>query len=83
MLQILHDLGHSDVLRLKPKSHYLAHVIYVELAKVPAVNPWCGATWRDEDFIGKIVRMVKACHARTVQDRCMNLHLGRLSHLLN
>ena len=42
LLQILHDLGHSDVLRLKPKSHYLAHVM-LNLQKfqlsIPGVAP--------------------------------------------
>ena len=36
----------------------LAHVVHEELRRTPCLNPWVGATWRDENFIGKMMTMV-------------------------
>jgi hypothetical protein len=81
-MKALHQLGHDRSIHLKPKAHYLCHVVRDELSKSPALNPWSGATWRDEDYIGKILRMAKASHGRTIQRRVIELYLGRLWGLL-
>ena len=48
------------------QAHCLAHIIYnIQAAAGPCLNPWTASTWRDEDFIGKIMRMVKSVHARS------------------
>ncbi len=67
---------------LKPKFHYMCHMIY-ELDRTGATaNPWAGCTWRDEDFVGKIMRMVKAVHSRSVGVRVIEHYLARLNGLL-
>ena len=67
---------------LKPKFHYMCHLIYEMDQPGPAANPWGGCTWRDEDFIGKIMRMVKAVHSRSVGVRVIENYLARMNVLL-
>ena len=71
LLQLLHVLGAEGVIKLKPKSHMLCHMIYDLAVSDVVVNPWMGCTWRDEDFIGNIMRMVKSVHPRSVMTRPM------------
>ena len=82
LLSMLHVLGHDGKLRLKPKSHVLAHVVLVELRRRPALNPWVGCTFRDEDMIGKLTRIVKAVHARVSGVRAIQFYCAKLNILL-
>ncbi len=79
LLNLLHILGIRGALHLKPKAHVFAHVIdELHGEGTPTLNPWFGCTWRDEDFIGKMMRMVKACHASSVPTRPMEFYAARL-----
>jgi len=82
MLAIMDKLGSTEVLRLKPKSHMLCHVIYEDLARTPCCNPWVGATWRDEDFIGKMMELTTSVSSRTVCTKVMQYYCAKLSNLL-
>ena len=83
LLQLLHVLGAEGVIKLKPKSHMLCHMIYDLEASDVVVNPCMGCTWRDEDFIGKIMRTVKSVHPRSVMTRPMEFYAAKLRTILN
>ncbi len=59
-----------------------AHVVY-GLETNPAMNPWAGVTWRDEDFIGKLMKCVKAQHAKGVATRTLEFYAVRLRIVLD
>jgi hypothetical protein len=80
LVATLHVLGKS-VLRLKPKAHYFCHLV-LDLKNSPARNPWWGCCWRDEDFIGKFMTLVKSSHARSISHRPMEFYCARLPLLL-
>ena len=84
LLKLLHVLGQKEVIGIKPKFHMLAHMIYnLECeAGCPMVNPWMGCTWRDEDFVGKMMRMVRSVHSRAVGHRVVEHYLARMKALL-
>ena len=54
--------------KLRPKIHYLSHVIYDCL---PTLNPRFAQNFLDEDFVGKVVKAAALCHPRTVPLRCL------------
>ena len=83
LLQMLHVLGDERVIRIKPKSHMLCHMIYDLAASDCVVNPWMGCTWRDEDFIGKMMRMVKSVHPRAVMTRPIEFYAAKLRLILS
>ena len=68
---------------MKPQMHYLVHlVMQLEDKGLPVVNPWTGCTWRDEDFIGKIMRMIRSLHAKTIGQRFAERYSARLHVML-
>ena len=73
--------------RVKPKMHMMVHLIN-SLSAAPGVttrrvNPWSGCTWRDEDFIGKCMAMVKALHPKAVGQSFVERYCARLMFLLD
>jgi hypothetical protein len=42
-----------------------------------------GCTWRDEDFIGKMMRMVKSVHPRAVMTRPIEFYAAKLRLILS
>lgn len=79
---MLNKLGKDGDLRLKPKVHHLAHLVYEDLAKTPCLNPWLGCTWRDEDMVGKLMKMATSVHARSVVTRVIEHYCVRIRILL-
>ena len=54
--------------KLRPKTHYLTHVVYDTFRKY---NPKKTSTWMDEDFMGKVTKVAGMCHPRTVSLRTL------------
>lgn len=82
LVRVLHLLHREGALHLKPKAHYLAHVVYDLSDHWPSMNPWYGCTWRDEDFMGKGMKLVKAVDSRSVMTRPIEMYCAKLTQLL-
>ena len=41
-----------------------------------ALSPLAVCTWSDEDFVGRVSRVARACHGATVSVECMRRCLG-------
>lgn len=78
----LGKLGELDMLWLKPKAHALCHIVLYICESDVALNPWKGSTWRDEDMIGKIMKLAKAVHSRSVGTKPIAYYAARLRILL-
>jgi hypothetical protein len=73
--------------RIRPKYHLVLHIILSVTAEHPCFrrsgrNPHCNAAWLDEDFIGKIMRIMAKTHPRTVQVDALVRWLAGLPFLL-
>ena len=72
-------------LRVKPKLHMLAHIVHdlVPQAGRPCVNPWANSVWMDEDFIGKICRMIVALgHPAHLSTKLLQRYCAKLIFIL-
>ena len=75
---------HLHPLQLLRKAHLLSHCVLdlEENVGRPCVNPCACTTWRDEDFIGKIMPITKALHSRSIGVRTVLYYIARLQHEL-
>jgi hypothetical protein len=65
--------------KLRPKGHYLCH--HVDDAYTYRANPRFQALWMDEDFVGKLARLGRACHRKTVAARALQRYTIFIGHL--
>jgi hypothetical protein len=66
LLAALQRLAASGDVTIRPKMHQLCHIIYGMGVESPCRNPLSGCTWRDEDCVKNVMRVVKALHPRSV-----------------
>jgi drug/metabolite transporter superfamily protein YnfA len=52
--------------KIRPKCHAMVHVILDLHWLDPCPNFWSDCCWMDEDFIGKVCRLVRKCDPRAV-----------------
>ena len=60
------DEPHGVYYKIRPKCHALVHVVLDLLWLDPCPNFWSDCCWMDEDFIGKVCRLVRKCDPRKV-----------------
>lgn len=68
--------------KYRPKYHLGVHVP-LDIQWPLAINPWCMATWCDEDFVGKISRTARSTHPLTQAIRTIEKCLGQYAQQFN
>ena len=66
----------DSTLHLRPKLHYLDHII--SGLQRSALNPNYFAVWQEEDFMGRMKDIIKPCHTCTVQHRSLQRYIELL-----
>ena len=62
--------------RMRPKVHMMYEIgLYLGMPS-PALNPLAVSCWSDEDYIGRVSRISRACHGLTVSISTMRKALG-------
>ena len=75
---VLHNALAAESLRLRsyrwllrPKNHSLTHMFY----DCGGVNPRASSCYQDEDMVGRVKRMYKACDGRSAPTRTMQRYM--------
>lgn len=76
---VLHHAGCSGeykVWQLRPKLHLLHHMFcFCENKPAGCKNPWKNACWMDEDFLKKLMVVIKGCHKTTACTNTLKRYL--------
>ena len=79
MAALMHAAGRK-LFKVRPKVHMMAEIglelLQQGLNDRLALSPIVTATWSDEDFIGRVSRVSRACHGSTVSISTMRRCLG-------
>ena len=75
LAQIAHDKG-EFYFKIRPKLHYTEHLF--EEVLVTRENPVCHHTFQDEDFMGKVKRIARVTHRKTMCKRSLQRYLIKL-----
>ena len=83
-LGALQELSHAaaaqglKVWKVRPKVHYFMHL--VARMRMHRRNPRFDSVWNNEDFVGRIGRIIRKAHARRACSRLMERYLLLLGH---
>lgn len=59
--------------KVRPKTHYMCH--HVDDCYNTRMNPRFLSCWIDEDFVGKLAKVGRACHRKTCSERTLQRYL--------
>lgn len=82
MAALMFAAGHK-FFKVRPKIHMMGEIglelLQQGLSDRLSLSPIVTATWSDEDFIGRVSRVSRACHGSTVSISTMRRCLGMYS----